>query len=136
VKPVFPYLGALLMLLTSVGVNLDFHICQGKVKSFGIFAEAYDCDMALKEGKCSTRNSKQGWNKARCCSDLNLVYNSNEFEQNNDVLGHINTQLPEVIELPGLISQEEDHSAGLFIDYPPPDPANVDVYILLETYLI
>ena len=135
-KAVFSYLGALLMLLSGISVNLDFHLCQGKVKSLGIFAEANVCRMAKSQNTC-LETGANGWNKTNCCKDVNLAYHSNAFDFSSEVLN------PDVLESPQIISYRIDHMmhdlhvpVRNYIDYPPPDPLSVEVYKVLETYLI
>ena len=135
-KAIFSYIGAMLMLLTSLSINLDFHLCQGKVKSLGIYAEANSCPMAMSESACS-RSGREGWNRTNCCEDLNLVYYSGAFDHNS------NLQSPQDAKCVPITFYRTNYAikgahvpVKKYIDYPPPDPVSVDLHILLETYLI
>ena len=69
---------ATLMLCVSIGMHVDMHYCQGKLKSFSLFGQAKSCHgIAAKKTECSGKCSKKVSTcqasknvcKKNCCSN-------------------------------------------------------------------
>ena len=85
------------ILLGTIGISADFHICQGKVKTFSFFSSAEQCSEMESRLTCKTSNKKQV-DKKKCCSNES-VYGATSFETNIDLKSDyqtikINTQYP------------------------------------------
>ena len=59
---------ALMVLVSSMSYNIDFHYCQGELKSFSLFGKAKNChEMASKMASC--HHKKQVDEKPMACSE-------------------------------------------------------------------
>jgi hypothetical protein len=68
-----------IVLIGSVGVSLDFHICQGKVKTFSIFGIAESCSAMEMNSKCDSSSEESAFTRKKCCSNES-VYSSVSFQ--------------------------------------------------------
>ncbi len=61
----------LLFLVSSLGITINAHICQGKIKSIAFFQDAEQCGMSSKGVSCENTTHSNGINKTPCCKSLN-----------------------------------------------------------------
>lgn len=58
---------AVMILASSISYSIDYHYCQGQLKSFSLIGKAKNChEMASKKPSC--HHKKQGQNKSLSCS--------------------------------------------------------------------
>lgn len=77
---------ALMVLVSSMSYTIDFHYCQGQLKSFSLFGKAKNChEMASKMASC--HHKKQVDEKSKCCSkgennccNNKTIYFESEFD--------------------------------------------------------
>ena len=129
---------AVTLLFSSAGIFLDFHICQGKIKSVGVFSEAPDCGMINGESSCDSYADKPlGYpvvSNMPCCQNHALL--SIQKVENSDL--EVSTISPVAllavpkIEIQKAIAPESTINL-IRIDEGPPD---VQLHKLFETYLI
>lgn len=78
---------ALLMLLVSTGFSIDFHFCQGQLKSFSLVGEAASCHNEDKESTCAqgkmachatsmANQGESGTCDKGCCSNIQFELSS------------------------------------------------------------
>ncbi|MFT4875633.1 MAG: hypothetical protein ACI9AU_000263 [Bacteroidia bacterium] len=75
---------SILILIGTVGISADFHICQGKVKTFSFFGEAEQCSDMESQIHCPKSTDKQV-TKKKCCTNETL-YNTASFQSEADVI--------------------------------------------------
>lgn len=136
-KRITSVLVLILMILSGVGLNADFHICQGTVKSFALFGEAKSC--SGMKGGCSENKQSEGFNRKPCCSHQQLVYSSPDFRLVNGV--NVSESVGELVTLPFCISFVDKFYASIEdtrFSYwrPPPDLVVRDIIVLNESFLI
>ena len=59
IKRLFSATLAFIVLVTSVGIALDFHMCQGELKSIGVFEEAIACSNMEFNSSCDSPSKSQ-----------------------------------------------------------------------------
>lgn len=74
-----------LLLIGTVGVAADFHICQGKVKTMSLFGDAEKCS-AIETGSICLLDTSSAVSKKPCCSDK-AIYEDASFQ--SDVVNHL-----------------------------------------------
>ena len=62
---------SILVLLGSIGVQVNMHICQENVRDYSFLSEAKKCD-TMKKGACSTTPSQHGIHKENCCQESSI----------------------------------------------------------------
>jgi hypothetical protein len=101
VKQTFLKYTALLLsisiLVGTIGISANFHICQGKVKTFSFFSQAEQCSPMELVSPCK-KSTDKGVNKKKCCNN-ETIYGTASFETNIDLNSDyqttkINTQYP------------------------------------------
>lgn len=87
VKKLFLQYVAILMSISiltgTIGISADFHICQGKVKTFSFFGEAKKCTDMEADILC-TKSTEIQVNKKECCTNETL-YSATSFQSEADV---------------------------------------------------
>jgi hypothetical protein len=66
------------ILLGTVGVSADFHICQGKIKTFSFLGQAEQCSKMESSVTCEKSNQMQV-HKKKCCSN-STIYGATSFQ--------------------------------------------------------
>lgn len=66
-----------LVLLTSMSFGVNFHYCQGKVKSFALFSEAKACDHKTVAA-CPMHQTMQ--DERDCCDDESKIVQGQEHQ--------------------------------------------------------
>ena len=139
---------AFLMFFTSVGITVDMHYCNGKLKTFSFFGKAKSCH-DIGEGmidcpfhckmKLANKSDSNNFSKKDCCSNKTLYLQSDQDQQNQvDNAVVVSQQLQQfaivfvAIVLNTSVLETEKPSYALY--RPPLIP--MDIYVLLETYLI
>lgn len=64
-----------IVLMGSVGVSIDFHICQGKIKTFSFFGDAKTCSVLETKTVCHFSDKGEAFQRKKCCSNES-VYGS------------------------------------------------------------
>ena len=79
IKRAFALFIGLLVLIGSVGISADFHICQNKIKSVCFFGDAKKCSSLEVDFVCKTNDSKPKVEKKKCCSNES-IYSTASFQ--------------------------------------------------------
>ena len=139
---------ACLMFFTSVGITVDMHYCQGKLKTFNFFGKAKSCH-DIGEGmkdcpfhaKMKTANKSDGntISKKGCCSNKTFHIQSDQDQQcqvDNAVIVSAELEYFVIafveIFLKSAVPETENPAYAAY--KPPLIPR--DIYVLLETYLL
>ena len=69
---------SILILIGTTGISADFHICQGKVKTFSFFGEAEQCSDMESPIHC-TKSTERQVNKKKCCTN-EAFYSTASFQ--------------------------------------------------------
>ena len=121
---------AVLLLSSTSGLPLSFHLCGGHIASVGIFGDAPSC-MEKMYASCHRSGEKQRPIKKKkcdpgCCTDLSLELNADLdlVISSPDVL---EDSQKKVVRAYGTVEQGKVHTIiaqrqGKFPDRPPPDP--------------
>ena len=133
---IFALILSALVLLSTFGVSLDFHLCQGKIESFSFLGEAQKCAEMNENTPCESPYSDKSVQKKNCCSNAS-IYAQASFQ--TDIVLQLqfeNIEL-EVSEYPiqdiTLRTAEESYTWL----YPPPnDCTKQSILILHQTFLI
>ena len=127
---------SLLVMLSSIGLSLDIHFCQGNIKSIGVFAAAEKCGEELEITKCDN-HSNSDISRTPCCSNEQYFYQTGNADNTSDF---INTQTIPVV---SILQDSEDSQSDIFLlenvlTYNGSDPPLVvkDLTILYDTFLI
>lgn len=139
---------AFLMFFTSVGLSVDMHYCQGKLKTFNFFGKAKSChDMGEGMKNCPSHakmkkaNESDGStiNKKDCCSNKIFHFQSDQDQPSQvDNAIVLSSQLPyfviAFVEIFINSSVVETDKPSFALYKSPLIPR--DIYVLLETYLL
>ncbi len=68
-----------LLALASIGLKINAHVCQGSIKSIGVFVPAQSCS-TMASGSCTKLNYADGYNKTPCCTDKCFASPQSLFE--------------------------------------------------------
>lgn len=89
---------ALMVLVSSNSYTIDFHYCQGQLKSFSIYGKAKNChELASKMASCHHNKQKpddsvfcsEGDNN--CCNN-EIVYFESDFDEKIPNIDYLNSQ--------------------------------------------
>ncbi len=70
-----------IIVVASIGLNFNTHVCQGAIKSVGVYIPAESCsEMAV--GSCTETTHEDGINRLPCCTNLNFSAPQSQFEEN------------------------------------------------------
>ena len=75
---------SILILIGTIGISADFHICQGKVKTFSFFGQAEKCTDMESQIHCTKSTEKQV-SKKKCCTNETL-YSTASFQSEKGVI--------------------------------------------------
>ena len=67
----------IVFLLGTMGFTMDFHFCQGQIKSIGFFEKAQECNSKKNGQSCTIKTSKSAKNsisKIPCCVNKQVFY--------------------------------------------------------------
>ena len=139
---------ALLLLLSSSGLTMDLHFCQGHLKRVNFIGKAKTCaEMALMVEHCSKKKAKSCHSKAKsctggeshdgCCDNkavvLDLDIEKADFLDVNSSDLKENTAVVAIDKF--ILSNENQLKKVAFRHYKPPLPTT-DIYILFESFLL
>lgn len=134
----FSLIMASLMFITSVGFSVDMHYCNGQLKSISLFGEAKSCHDTTMHKTCPYHKNMQ--KDKDCCENKTLVFQAdidkeleNEFfvlSQNLELSCFIVAFTEIFLDNLPRIDKEI-----IPFDYTKP-PAQRDIYVLLETFLL
>ncbi len=130
------YIQSIFVLLTTVGLSLNFHYCQGNIKSIGIYASAEKCSGEMEVTKCGN-HSDDGISKTPCCSNQQFFYQKGDADNTSNFT---NTQTSSFVTI--LQGDDKVHTnifyKDKFLTYNGSDPPLVvkDLNILYDTFLI
>jgi hypothetical protein len=133
---------ALMMLVPTSGFAVDFHICQGKVKSFTIFGKAKGCSKMADGVKCTESPKKNmhqdGINKKPCCENETIFvkFNANDRGDNERITSPVN-QISFDVAVTVLYELEFISENKLPLEYNSnPPPLMEDRTVWFESFLI
>ena len=128
---------ALLVAISSTGMNLQLHYCQGHFAGIDLFADSGGCSQKIGKKSCSKRADTND-SKKNCCENEQVSLDILDHEVitswiNLDVdLDHIFTNSLSLhsditIESPSVIN---------WTDFHPPPRYNQSIFILFDSFLI
>lgn len=125
-----------ILTLASIGLNINAHICQGNVKSIGVFVPAQSCS-TMANGSCSQQNHAEGFNKTPCCTDKCFATPQTLFES-VDFLVPQSHQKTEPIVFESLIVFANHSNVFRLYEYEddPPDRLVNKVQVLFQVFRI
>lgn len=132
-----------IVLLSSVSLSVDFHFCQGKLKSLSFYGKAKNChEMASQKVSCPHHKSKVPTSCSEvskdCCSNQTILVQSDIDKQinNNNYLDFTNfifvVSNADIISM-ALIMEAED--VVPFANYKPP-LLKKDIAVLYAVFLL
>ena len=136
---------ALMVLVSSLSYNIDFHYCQGQLKSFSLFGKAKNChEMASKMASCHHHKEKSDDSSScseednNCCNNETVHFESDFDEKflNIDYLNLI-SQLFVVASKSSSFDDLFDKIKEVtpFAHYKPP-LIQKDIPVLFESFLL
>jgi len=140
---------AALMFFTSVGFSIDLHICQGRIKSFGLFGKAKSCyELANGEAamSCTQQSQKdlqhpsaENFDKKHCCQSA-LIEVKNTNTQQHIPVSEYSTSKPHQLFVAAFILTTffdlfDQPEVVIISDYYPPVISR-DIPALFQSFLI
>ncbi len=130
---------ALIVLVASIGIALDFHVCQGKIKSIGVFEKATACSSMGTNTSCdkSIKFYRDGFSQESCCRN-NLLLCKINIENSNPTISENNVYNPMCFYIEDNIKGNviiPSTTIGAIPLLRPP-PIEKDFSILFQTFLI
>lgn len=136
---------AMLILLTSSGLTLDMHMCQGNLKSFSLFGKAKSCvELAQKKQCHKTKkscheqiSSEKKTCKKGCCDNISTVIklSTDLVEGQTALYSAQNLQFAAVFVYTYFGFTDYKPSPHYFQHYKPP-LLNRDIPVLIQSFLI
>jgi hypothetical protein len=135
---------AILVLVSTMGFSLDYHVCQGSIKSFAINGEAESCiEMAGLEAPevCLETELKHSSNadqlqKKECCTNVSAFQ---KISGQPDVVPYQLSQTTFVCEALYTLAEKEVsylESNKFSAKYAPPPKIGLQRYVLNQAFLI
>ncbi len=127
---------SVVFLLSTFGVSLDLHLCQGKIKTFSFLGDAQKCAEMDENTQCESPDFAEAIQKKKCCSDAN-IYAQASFQ--TDILTHFEVKNFDFVVVPYPIQAVSLCKAEVSDTwmYPPPnDCGKQSILILHQTFLI
>jgi hypothetical protein len=134
-RPILSVMLASLVLIASIGVTVNLHLCGGQIQSIAVFTKAQPC---MKEAK-PCHESKHASRMKGCCEEKSIVF------KGKDTTAEVRTATEVVpsfnlfaVVLPVLYSiLPTDRAAVTFgyAQYKPPLPPQ-DITVLVHSFLI
>ena len=134
---------ALLVLVSSIGLNVDLHYCSGQLKSISFIGKAKSChqksmqDCPLHQ-KMMADEGVADFDAKNCCANKK-VYLQPDFEKNAPAIDLlIPIEFQQLI--PGFIAvfsiqPSVHHPVATYSDYRPPNISRA-IYVLIQSFLI
>ena len=122
-------------MLTSIGLSVNTHVCQGDIKSIGIILPAHSCS-EMANGICAERNHEDGFNRLPCCTNISLKAPQNEYEENSYV-GQKSQSAPKTYVTNALVNYiPTENLKHSLIEIDPPDWNCTKVQAKLQVFII
>ncbi len=133
-----------LMLVSSVGLNIDMHYCKGELKTFNLFGKAKNCHEIAMNGHCKAKKSchapvqkAESDCKKDCCNNK-TVYAEFDADLIPPILQTtphhpLSFIIPQPIYLTSL--SVDLHTFTHFQNYRPP-PLIKDIPVLIQSFLL
>lgn len=136
VRPIAAVFLASLVLIASIGVTVNLHICGGSVQSIALFVKAQPCKMDMPK---SCHGSKAQTKRTGCCEEESILLKGKETTAELKTVTELTPtfNLISVI-LPVLYSINEVDSFSTspqYAHYKPP-LVDRDITILVQSFLI
>jgi len=135
IRPISSVLLAGIVLLASIGVTINFHLCAGEVQSAALFVKPEPCKSVQKPCHGTERHSK----KNGCCEEKSLIVKGEETTavvkaptQLSPSFNLISVILPVLY---SVIDLETSVSTPRYAQYKPP-LIERDITVLAHTFLI
>lgn len=125
-----------ILLLTSIGLKVNTHVCQGSLKSIGLFVKAKACS-TMGESSCTNKSHADGFNRKPCCTDMSFMTPVSKYETNQFTTSETKGITDKVFFkiLAVLRTQSNTPSMVMFKD-DPPDIGNQNVQTMFQVFLI
>lgn len=136
---------ALLVLVSSMSYTVDFHYCQGQLKSCSLFGKAKNChEMASKMASChhleqeSSESACCSKGDNNCCNNETVIFESDLNEQflnldHFELSSQLFAAAPKGFSSADFIGESKDIVRFAF--YKPP-LIQKDISVLFETFLL
>ncbi|HRI80681.1 MAG TPA: hypothetical protein PLR06_14215 [Cyclobacteriaceae bacterium] len=126
---------AAIMLITSIGVTINFHLCGGKVQSSALFVKAQPCKDVQKPCHGTEHHSE----KNGCCEEKSVALKGGEATALVKAPTHISPSFNLIaVILPvlySIVDLESSVSTPRYAHYKPP-LIEKDITVLVHTFLI
>jgi len=132
---------AFLVFVTSTGLAVDVHYCQGHIKTVNVFGKAKGCsDLEMIVRSCAHQDENTAGDtlgRRKCCENAMQYFqpNQNQFSQSSNSVSSVHAQFHPVqsvvVTYTNLIV---DHQTSVFSCYKPP-PLQRDIPVLLQNFL-
>ncbi len=135
----------MLILISSTDYIVDFHYCQGDLKSFNLFGKAKNChEIADKVKSCKHHQKKNIDNKAcvednkNCCNNKSVNFDSNNDNQffNSDYLSLDFSSFAVIPKLLVFTNHEIVLEYKIPFEHYKPPLVQKDMRVLFESFLL
>jgi len=111
-------------------------VCQGDLKSIGVFVAAESCSN-MSGDSCTNAAHEEGYNRKPCCTDLSYVAANSEYESVQYTVTNIES-LSDFAPFKEVTSSAYPVHTHTFVLYKddPPDIGSIDVQTMFQVYLI
>ncbi len=131
--------------VSSMSINIDFHYCQGQLKSFNILGKAKNChELAVKKSACKHHAKKQHQDSKKiesttnCCTNNSVFIDADSNDQYVDVIT-TKTNLKAIQSYPEIIDFSSDSNikkSGVPYAYYKPPLKQKDFSVLYQCFLL
>lgn len=134
---------AVLVLLTSIGLNIDMHFCGGQLKNISFTGKAESChknsmtDCPFHK-KMMAENGADNFTSKSCCSNQTAYFQADLIEDIKPLDVVVTPQLQQFVTafvLVFLQNQVVETNPITFTAYSPPDISR-DIPVLIQSFLI
>jgi hypothetical protein len=135
---------SLLIFISSSGVSLDLHFCQGTFKSFSIYGKAKNCHELSLEGNKKKPTCKHHLAKATqkeqkdCCKNHTYVIKKSKAEATSQILHEFQDFQFDYFNIPPnreIVNIEVFEYIEAYVLHKPPLPKR-DYQVLFQTFII
>lgn len=75
IRPIVSFFLACIVLIASIGVMVNFHLCAGQIQSTALFVKATPCKMDITK---TSHSDKHSTNRKGCCKEESFVLKGKE----------------------------------------------------------
>ncbi len=134
-KQISASLLALLVIVSTVSVNVDFHICQGDVKASSVFGVAEGCSKYEDTNFAAKYSDNLSISKTPCCKNQDIIYQTGFFS--NPVIEFISDiEFSDILFNKELALNEQIELTYISKSLAPPHHRFKDYSVLYQTFLI